>query len=95
MNTILDGITNGSYIAGPASFGRVFDHVSFSNSAGSPPSGTAVTTQDPRFVDPDAGDFRLRADSPLIDQGVDTPYAYDFEGTERPAGAFDIGSYER
>lgn len=43
--------------------------------------------QDPKFVDPDNGDFHLQSDSPAIDQGteVDLPY----NGT-----APDLGAYE-
>ena len=51
---------------------------------------------DPRFVDPEAGDFHLRPDSPAIDRGTaeDAP-SVDLEGTPRPQGrGYDLGAYE-
>lgn len=51
---------------------------------------------DPGVVDPSARDFRLRADSPLIDAGVmlEDP-GNDRSGTKRPVGsAPDIGAHE-
>jgi hypothetical protein len=57
---------------------------------------------DPRFVDPDNGDFRLRQDSPLIDRGL-TRYLgeTDLAGNPRSAprkvgdpAVADIGAYE-
>lgn len=55
---------------------------------------------DPRFVDVDARDFRLRADSPLIDEGVVCAPGglgvLDVTGAGRMAGtSVDIGAYER
>ncbi|MDD5700624.1 MAG: choice-of-anchor Q domain-containing protein [Dehalococcoidales bacterium] len=51
---------------------------------------------DPRFVDPDNGDFRLQPDSPAIDMGSsDGAPSDDFEGKPRPYGiGFDAGAYE-
>jgi len=50
---------------------------------------------DPLFVDPDNGDFRLQADSPAIDAGVDVGLLKDFDGNPIPYGsAPDIGAYE-
>jgi hypothetical protein len=59
--------------------------------------GQAAVRGDPRFVDPQAGNFRLNPGSPAIDKGsaVGAP-ARDFEGASRPKGAgTDIGAYER
>lgn len=53
-------------------------------------------SQDPRFVDPANGDYRLRFGSPSIDSGtvVDAP-AHDVLGTARPQGSgLDMGAYE-
>lgn len=53
---------------------------------------------DPGFVNPSAGDFRLRPGSTKaidVGSGVAAP-AFDLAGTARPAGAgFDIGAYEQ
>ncbi len=52
--------------------------------------------QDPLFVDPVNGDFRLQADSPAIDAGtcIGAP-DHDRDGNPRPVGATcDIGAYE-
>ena len=51
---------------------------------------------DPRFVDPQDGDYRLQPDSPCIDAAdPDTELEVDFFGTERPQGeGFDIGAFE-
>ena len=59
-------------------------------------SGTANIAGNPGFVNPWAGDFRLRADSPCIDIGIaeGTP-SKDLLGRPRPHGAgVDIGAYE-
>jgi hypothetical protein len=57
-------------------------------------------TIDPRFVDAASGDFRLRDDSPLIDEGLDELPdglgSYDAGGrARRVGGAVDIGAHER
>jgi hypothetical protein len=55
-----------------------------------------IATPAELFVDPAAGDYRLKAGSPAIDAGVfrvDVPA--DLTGQPRPGGAgFDIGAYE-
>jgi len=53
-------------------------------------------TNDPRFVDAAAGDFRLQADSPAIDAGTAIDmFDTDMEGTPRPQGSgWDIGAFE-
>jgi len=54
---------------------------------------------DPLFVDESADNFRLRANSPLIDSGTDEPTGgtaeLDADGDfRRSGGAIDIGAYE-
>ncbi|MEJ5309857.1 MAG: right-handed parallel beta-helix repeat-containing protein [Anaerolineae bacterium] len=51
---------------------------------------------DPGFVNPAAGNYRLRTDSPAIDRGlVRYDFNYDFARTLRPQLAgWDIGAYE-
>jgi len=57
--------------------------------------GEHDTKAEPQFVDPDKGDFRLKAGSPGIDMGMDAGLASDLAGTPRPQGAaIDIGAYE-
>lgn len=49
----------------------------------------------PRWLNPDAGDFRLRSDSPAIDSGTDCGLSGDFDNNPCPAGkAADVGAYE-
>jgi len=51
---------------------------------------------EPQFVNPDKGDFRLKAGSPGIDAGVTIPEVKtDMRGVKRPQGkAYDVGAYE-
>ncbi len=51
---------------------------------------------EPRFVDPDQGDFRLQPGSPGIDAGTTIEAVKaDLRGVPRPQGqAYDVGAYE-
>ena len=67
---------------------------------GPPHSESGTIDADPRFVDVAHGDYRLAADSPLIDAGTDTPAGgaaeFDLDGIARIQGVhIDIGAYER
>lgn len=67
---------------------------------GTPHSESGTIGADPRFVDAAHGDYRLAADSPLIDAGTDTPAGgaaeFDLDGIARIQGVhIDIGAYER
>ena len=61
------------------------------------PVGDKDVVADPRFMDRERGDLRLRADSPCIDAVAKlTGFQDDLAGTPRPAGkGWDIGAYER
>lgn len=72
----------------------------FYNSDGSTPLGTQnindIWNVDPLFIDPETGNFQLRAESPAIDTGTPLQMVtHDFKGILRPQGGrFDIGPYE-
>ena len=72
-------------ICAPASLLAPFDAVS-------------VITGDPKFTNPDEGDYTLQAGSPAIDAGDEPPvagYSVDLAGNSRIAGdAVDLGAYE-
>lgn len=59
-----------------------------------------IITGDPRFTDPDKGDFTLRNDSPCINAGKDVPKHFppgslDLAGKPRVVGGkIDMGAYE-
>ncbi len=66
---------------------------------GTPSADTGNVSIDPGFVDSGSGNYRLRGNSPLLDQGVNAPYggigAYDAGGNDRVVfGVVDIGAYE-
>jgi hypothetical protein len=47
----------------------------------------------PQFVDPDGGDYRLKAASPCIDKGkAISPYTDGFSGTAPDQGAYEYGA---
>ena len=72
---------------------------SFSCIRGWTGGGTGNISDDPRFVDADAGDYRLGDDSPCIDTGINhywfTWPHRDFAGNSRLVGSrVDMGCYE-
>ena len=78
--------------------GSVFRNNIFTKTARIDPAATRKSNlwpgNDPRFVDPDNGDFRLRADSPATNAGVEVD-AGTLGGTGSYAGNRpDIGAYE-
>jgi predicted outer membrane repeat protein len=69
--------------------------VTYSNIQGGHP-GTGNIMEDPLFIDPHNGNFRISAGSPCIDSGtsVGAP-ADDLDGNLRPSGVgVDMGAYE-
>jgi hypothetical protein len=73
-----------------------FGAASFSFSCTTPqPGGTGNLTNNPVFIDPASGYFRLQTNSPCIDAGSGSPGATDLDGRPRVVGAkIDIGAYE-
>jgi len=59
------------------------------------PLGVGDQSINPQFMDFAGKDFRLKANSPAIDKGIDLKYNNDFAGDTVPKGnAPDIGAYE-
>jgi hypothetical protein len=65
------------------------------------PAGTSGLNikSDPQFVNKDAGDWRLKADSPCVNSGMNQDWmtnAVDLDGRTRIRyGTVDMGAYER
>lgn len=92
----LSGVANLSYQDRPLE-GTTFTHCNFwEHWMSETPEGEGNISVEPGFVDREGGDFRLRAESLLIDQGQTREQCtYDMEQVARPQGAgSDIGAYE-
>lgn len=58
-------------------------------------AGRGDIIADPKFIDFENKNFRLRKNSPAINKGVKTRYTEDLDGRELPAnGSPDIGAFE-
>jgi hypothetical protein len=103
-NTVVDsGNWGGIAVQAEAVATRVINNIVYlsvggdlSNAGSSTSLANNLLGIDPRFVDPAAGNFRLRAGSPAIDTGLGIPEVpTDFDGARRPAGgAYDAGAHE-
>lgn len=55
--------------------------------------GHSIANQDPRFVNPSAGDYHLLSSSPAIGAGTDLGVTTDLDGNAR-TGRWDIGAFQ-
>jgi hypothetical protein len=97
-NSILILIGGGNSYAGSDSSRKVF-HSCLSGTLPAANDGGGNLFEDPLFMDPVAGDFRLHLTSPCIDRGRIGPYGsglgLDLLGAARLQGAdVDMGAYE-
>ena len=92
-NTIVTGFGVGITNTAPASSTIMADHVLFWANDDDGVRGTNPVDGDPRFLNPAAGDYRLRWGSPAIDAGRDAGVTEDFEGQPRDSRP-DIGADE-
>lgn len=82
--------------------GSAADYNCYWNRRGREPSraGAHSIVADPRFANPEAGDFHLQSASPCVDAGADrldgaTAPQRDLDGNARPQGhGWDVGCYE-
>lgn len=65
------------------------------NNIGTSQAGNLPNSVDPKFIDPQNGNFRLLKNSPAIDNGVDLGIPKDIDDNPRPMGSKpDMGAYE-
>lgn len=74
------------------------DHTLFFNSGTHCSTGALCTNSlsgDPRFVNPESGDYHIRIGSAAIDAGMDAGVTEDMDGQSRPTGpGYDLGADE-
>ncbi|MGB7540918.1 MAG: choice-of-anchor Q domain-containing protein, partial [Burkholderiales bacterium] len=98
--TLINNIVSGKYYVNVGSMPTIFtsSHNLWFGKGAAPTWDTHSISADPRFVNPSAGDFRLRASSPAINRGsssVNDVVTTDFDGIARPqGGGYDIGAFE-
>lgn len=90
-NLVVD--TNGAVFGGDAAVGVESDNNCFFNS--NFVHGTAVSEDDPAFVDASSRNYHLRPTSPAADSGKDIEgVSTDMDGVPRVNGRYSIGAYE-
>jgi len=98
--TLVNNVVSGKYYVDVGSMPTTFvsSHNLWFGTAVAPTWDNQPISADPQFVDPPAGDFRVRASSPAIDRGsasVKDVVANDFDGVPRPQGTgYDVGAFE-
>ena len=94
-NTIVAGHAWGITTTHPTSSVVLSDHTLFWSNDRDGVRGPTPVDGDPRFVDPDGGDYHLRRGSAAIDAGVPSGVSTDIDGDPRPGeGGYDIGADE-
>ncbi len=100
-NNIIVSQTVGIYSAGDANLeGTLWGSGIWANGQDWAGDGTIITGTinvwgDPKFIDPDNGDYHIGYGSAAWDAGVDAGVYTDIDGEARPVGAgFDIGADE-
>jgi hypothetical protein len=99
VNSILAGHSNAAVYADADARvelnGTLFDGNAKQNDGPGAVVRTRTFTGDASFVNPGAGDYRLKPDSAAINKGVDAGVTVDIEGQTRPqGGGFDLGADE-
>jgi len=86
------------FLFGPGVDSSVFDAADNNlvyNAGACPAWDAGCVNADPLFVNTASSDFRLQAQSPAIDAGVNTGITPDYAGVSRPqGGVYDIGAHE-
>ena len=96
VNNIVAGKAYVNVDSMPATFAS--SHNLWFSKGGAPSWDTRSVSGDPRFADPQNGDFRIVASSPAIDRGsssVSDVVVNDFAGVKRPQRrGYDMGAFE-
>ncbi len=90
VNNVIWGHVQGSVVAAGSPVQASCNDTEFG-----PLPGPGNIASDPLFVAPATGNYRVRVDSPALDQCLETPSPRDLDGRPRPQGpASDMGAYE-
>jgi hypothetical protein len=96
QNNIIHAVGDEDYVAPSSNIALITGtHSLWFGAGGGPTFLTDNVNADPLFLGLAFRDFRLQADSPAVDAGINTGIDRDFTGVSRPQGlAFDIGAFE-